>query len=96
MAEILSADEIDALLSTVGCYDDIYIHKKNNKEYYFVQEVINKTNDTIMILYKDMNGIQYVRDKKDFNDKFIKQGDITMACGTKSKSKPKSKKPTKK
>lgn len=28
MAEILSADEIDALLSTVGCYDDIYIHKK--------------------------------------------------------------------
>lgn len=75
MADILTQDEINALLSTVGCYDDIYIHKKSGKEYYFISEVINKTNDTIMILYKDMNDIYYVRNKKDFFKKFIKKGD---------------------
>lgn len=91
MAEILSADEIDALLSTVGCYNDIYIHKKSNKEYYFVYEVINKTNDTIMVLYKDKNDIYYVRDKEDFFNKFIEK-ENNMACGGKSKSKKPKKK----
>ena len=71
MADILTPSEIDVLLSSVGCYGNIYIHKKSGKEYCFISEVINKTNDTIMILYKDMNGINYVRDKEDFFKKFI-------------------------
>ena len=91
MAEILSADEIDVLLSSIRSYKDTYIHKKSKKEYGFISEVINKTNDTIMVLYKDMNDIYYVRDKEDFFNKFIKK-ENNMACGGKNKSKKPKKK----
>lgn len=96
MAEILSADEIDVLLSTIGYNNsiyDIYINKKNNKEYYVLQEVLNKTNDTVMIMYKerDDNLKLYVREKEDFFNKFIKK-ENNMACGSKSKSKKPKKK----
>lgn len=78
MAEILSADEIDALLSTIDYNNsiyDIYINKKNNKEFYVLEEVLNKTNGTIMIMYKERgNNLKlYVREKEDFFNKFIKK-----------------------
>ena len=96
MAEILSADEIDALLSTIDYNNsiyDIYINKENNKKYYALEEVLNKTNGTVMILYRHTGNTfkLYVRDKEDFFNKFIKK-ENNMACGSKSKSK----KPTKK
>lgn len=70
MADILTQDEINALLSTVDCdfsLYDIYINKENNKEYYVLQEVLNKTNGTTIILYRAKNNLRvYARNRKDF------------------------------
>lgn len=81
MADILTPSEIDALLATVGAYDyspyDIYINKESNKKYYLLQEILNKTDGTLMIMYAEVhnNLRMYVREKEDFFNKFIKVGE---------------------
>lgn len=80
MADILTSSEIDALLATVGAdYSpyDIYINKESNKKYYLLQEIINKTDGTLMIMYAEVNNNlrMYVREKEDFFNKFIKVGE---------------------
>ena len=49
-----------------------YINKKNKNVYYKLYELENKTNDKVMVLYKDSKNRMYVRYKDDFLAKFEK------------------------
>ena len=52
------------------------INNKNKKEYFLINDnVLNATNNVAdkslqMCLYADMNGVLYVRDFDEFNEKF--------------------------
>lgn len=55
-------------LNSIPC-----IHLKTGKQYYKLANVIDCTNgqnDKIMVLYRDEKGVGFVREEKEFYDKF--------------------------
>lgn len=50
---------------------DVYSYKDRN--YYFIEVLQDESNDKKVVLYQDENKVKYIRDLKDFKEKFKKE-----------------------